>query len=293
MPAGSGRRRWITAVLTVCRMYGVGMDGPALRRDLYRGTAADYDRFRLPYPDALIDDLARRCGAHGDGRLLDLACGTGQISFATSQRFGEVWAVDQEPDMIAVVRKKAHAAGFDKNKLRALVSAAEDLSLPAETFDLVAIGNAFHRLPRYRVARLGYRALRPGGFLALLWSEVPWRGELPWQRALAAVVARWMDRAGGHDRVPADIGRARQLQPDSAVLHEAGFHVLGSYRFPTAHEWTPQELTGYVLSTSVLSRASLGRLATELAADLQRALHGHDRLTQVIDYAYELARRPG
>ena len=25
-------------------------DGPAFRRDLYRGTALDYDRFRVPYP---------------------------------------------------------------------------------------------------------------------------------------------------------------------------------------------------------------------------------------------------
>ena len=29
---------------------------PRFRTDLYRGTASDYDRFRPPYPDQLLDD---------------------------------------------------------------------------------------------------------------------------------------------------------------------------------------------------------------------------------------------
>jgi hypothetical protein len=27
--------------------------------DLYRGTAGDYDRYRLPYPEVMITDLAQ------------------------------------------------------------------------------------------------------------------------------------------------------------------------------------------------------------------------------------------
>jgi ubiquinone/menaquinone biosynthesis C-methylase UbiE len=81
------------------------------RRDLFRGTARYYDRFRVPYPRSLVDDLAERSGASGTGRLLDLACGTGQLSFALRSHFEEVWAVDQEPGMIGVAREKAEAAG--------------------------------------------------------------------------------------------------------------------------------------------------------------------------------------
>jgi hypothetical protein len=33
-------------------------------------------------------------GADGSRRHLDLACGTGQISFAMQDRFAEIWAVD-------------------------------------------------------------------------------------------------------------------------------------------------------------------------------------------------------
>ncbi|MFF4213285.1 hypothetical protein ACFYZE_28865 [Streptomyces sp. NPDC001796] len=57
---------------------------------LYQGTAAYYDRFRLPYPDAMISDLVRRTTPSGSGRLLDLASGTGQFAFPLRGWFAEV-----------------------------------------------------------------------------------------------------------------------------------------------------------------------------------------------------------
>jgi predicted RNA methylase len=42
----------------------------------------------------------------------DLFRGTAQLSFALHARYREVCAVDQEPDMVAVVREKAGAAGI-------------------------------------------------------------------------------------------------------------------------------------------------------------------------------------
>jgi SAM-dependent methyltransferase len=87
--------------------------------DLYRGTAGYYDRYRLPYPEGMLADLVRRAGVSGRGRLLDLACGTGQLAFPLRRWFCGVWAVDQEPDMVEVVRAKAAAMGarhFHRNR---------------------------------------------------------------------------------------------------------------------------------------------------------------------------------
>jgi SAM-dependent methyltransferase len=259
------------------------------RRDLYQGTARHYDRFRIPYPQALIDDLLERSGANGLGWLLDLACGTGQISFALHGRFAEVWAADQEPDMTAVVREKAGAAGI--GNIRVLTSAAEDLSAPEESFDLVAIGNAFHRLPREAVAAKVFRLLRPGGFLALLWSRGPWDGEAPWQRAMSATLDQWRARADAHGRIPAGYQQDRKERPDMSILREAGMEVLGFHEFPTAHEWTADALIGFVFSTSFLSRAALGELAPSFESELRREFAGGP-WQQTIDFAYELARRP-
>ena len=63
-------------------MLDVVSDEIRFAPDLYRGTAGYYDRFRLPYPDALTADLTRRTAPSGRGRLLDLACGTGQSLLA-------------------------------------------------------------------------------------------------------------------------------------------------------------------------------------------------------------------
>jgi SAM-dependent methyltransferase len=63
--------------------------GPRFRSDLYRGTARFYDEFRPAYPDPLFDDLRRRARITGAGRLLDLACGTGQITFGLCSDFAE------------------------------------------------------------------------------------------------------------------------------------------------------------------------------------------------------------
>jgi ubiquinone/menaquinone biosynthesis C-methylase UbiE len=267
------------------------MADPEFRRDLFRGTARYYDEFRVPYPRSLIDDLAARAG--DGGRLLDLACGTGQLSFALHARYREVWAVDQEPEMVAMVREKAGAAGI--GNIRPVTAAAEDLAAPAESFDLAAIGNAFHRLPRERVAANVRRWLRPGGCLALVWSDSPWAGDQPWQQALAAAMQRWRARASLAGRVPPGYERDRQARPDLAILEQAGFEVVGSYRFTAAHDWTPAALAGFLFSTSLMSRPALGEHAARFEEDLQREMLDcvpDGRLRQVVDFGYQLARRP-
>ena len=268
--------------------------GPVFRRDLYQGTAGYYDRFRLPYPRALTEDLAHRSGADGAGRLLDLACGTGQVCFALHARFAKVWAVDQEPEMVAVVRDKARAAGLPH--IRALAASAADLSAPGASFDLVTIGNAFHRLPRDAVAARALGWLRPGGSLALIWGRSPWDGQQPWQRALARTMDRWRALAGARDRVPAGYEQDRGERPDPVILAAAGFEIAGRYRFLAVHEWTPEALAGFMMSTSVLSPAALGGMVADFGDDLRRELYAFTasgRLPQTIDYAYDLARRPG
>jgi len=267
--------------------------GPVFRRDLYRGTARDYERFRVPYPPGLTGDLADRAGADGRGTLLDLACGTGLHGFALRPRFAEVWAVDQEPDMIAVVREKARAAGL--RNVRAMTCAAEEFEAPGGSVDLVTIGNAFHRLPREAVAARVFEWLRPGGFLALVWGRGPWAGEAPWQRAMVATMDRWKTRARAHGRVPPGYEQARQDRPDGAILRDAGFEAAGTCQFLTEHDWTAEDLAGFALSTSVLSRAALGGMTEDFAADLRRELHASQpdgRFRQAMDFACDLARRP-
>lgn len=262
------------------------------RPDLYRGIAGDYDRFRVGYPKAMLDDLVTRSALTGRGRLLDLACGTGQITFALHGHFAEVWSVDQEPDMVELVRAKAATAGM--SHIRAVASPAEEFTASAETFELVAVGNAFHRLQRQAVASKVLRWLQPGQCCALLWADGPWRGTADWQQAMAATLDTWTDRAGTRGLVPLGWDQDRVEYPDGTVLEASGFEPVGSYAFPHHHEWTIEALIGFAYSTSFLPRTALGDLADAFEADLRNALGATDpavRFHETINFGYELARR--
>ena len=264
------------------------------RTDLYRGTAEYYDRFRRPYPAELIDDLAVRTGADGTGRLLDLACGTGQVCFALRGRFAEIWAVDQEPDMISLLRQKT-AALSEPPHFEFRTEAAENLAAPESSFDLVATGNAFHRLRRAVVATLVLRWLRPGGHLALLWGGGPNEGNAPWQHALRDQMQRWQQRPGAKQRVPAGYEADRAARPDADIFRAAGFEIVGRQEYPVSQVRTAAEIAGNAASTSVLSAEALGPDAAAFGASLRQALLAAEpggEFRQDTTFACQLARRP-
>ncbi len=268
-------------------------DEPRFAADLYRGTAGYYDRYRLPYPEVMITDLVRRAEVSGHGCLLDLACGTGQLTFPLRRWFCEVWAVDSEPDMVEVVRAKAAAVGA--GDVRPVVSSAESLGAEPDCFELAVIGNAFHRLDRDLVAGRILGWLKPGGHLALCWWSGPSAGEEDWQRALAATLDRWKAALGAEGRVPAGWDLPRRRRPDPQLLAGAGFEVAGRCEFSIEHRWSLPELAGYVRSTSFLPATVLGDQAAAFDADLAAGLGPHSNsgaFTQTVSFAYELARKP-
>lgn len=60
---------------------------PEFRPGLYEGTAADYDRFRLPYADDLIEWVQAELAIDGTGLLVDLGAGTGHVARAVRPFF--------------------------------------------------------------------------------------------------------------------------------------------------------------------------------------------------------------
>lgn len=269
-------------------------DKPQFRLDLYQGSAGYYDRYRLGYPEVMLAELTRRAEVSGVGRLLDLACGTGQLAFPLRHWFREVWAVDQEGDMVELVRAKAAAEGTEE--IRPVVSSAEELDAELGYFEMVVIGNAFHRLDRDLVAARILGWLKPGGHLALCWSSSPWKGAEDWQQVFSATVDKWQEKLGAADRVPAGWNLPRERRPDTQVISEAGFEVLERGEFAVEHRWTLPELAGHVRSTSFLPASTLGDRGAAFDADLEASLSPYSRdgaFIQSVSYAYDLARKPG
>ena len=241
---------------------GPGVTTPADTPTEFAGTAADYLRYRPPYPEALLVELRARAGVSGSGVLLDLACGPGRVALPMARHFARVLAVDIEPEMIDVGRREAARLGIANVEWR--VQRAEELDLPASSIELVTVGEAFHRLDQAQIVERALHWLTPRGAFATLAGEQVWRGRERWKRVLVDVVNRWTRGALGE---PNDAAWGGPVE----LLRGVGLSVCeGECNVDIA--WTCDSIVGLMYSTSVASRRALGDDARALEDDLRRAL---------------------
>jgi hypothetical protein len=79
------------------------------------------------------------------------------------------------------------------------------------------------------------------------------------------------------------------------VLRRVGFSYEGSHDFSIPHVWTIETLTGYLYSTSVLSRQALGDLAPLFEEDLSMRMlrcRPNGSFEQAVRFSYQLAQKP-
>ena len=124
------------------------------------------------WKDAMMDWLAPRPGQ----RLLDVAGGTGDISFRFLKRAGHGHAtvLDLTEPMLVEGRKRAEAAAM-VNSLDWVVGDAMSLPFPDNTFDVYTISFGIRNVTRPADALAeAYRVLKPGGRLMVLeFSQIP------------------------------------------------------------------------------------------------------------------------
>ncbi len=264
---------------------------PEFATDLFAGTADYYAKYRDGYPDPMLDEIMITAEATGDGTLLDLACGTGQLAIPLAPRFADVWAVDQEPEMITVGAAEAARAGVDVRWTR---GSAETLSVDDGRLELITIGNAFHRLDRPTVARAARRWLRPGGALVIMGSgRRPEDPRPDWQRIVQQTIREWRQMAPSPPSPTADQSPPGQrLSSHEDVLAEEGFRVTHR-SFAVAKERSLDEVIGHLYSSSYASRRALGPDVDEFEARLRSRLIDHQptgRFVENIGYFFSIGR---
>jgi demethylmenaquinone methyltransferase/2-methoxy-6-polyprenyl-1,4-benzoquinol methylase len=124
------------------------------------------------WKDAMMDWLAPRAGQ----RLLDVAGGTGDISFRFLKRagYGHATVLDLTKPMLVEGRKRAEA-GAMHDQLDWVVGDAMSLPFPDNTFDVYTISFGIRNVTRPQEAlNEAYRVLKPGGRLMVLeFSQIP------------------------------------------------------------------------------------------------------------------------
>lgn len=102
--------------------------------------------------------------------LADIGAGSGYFTFRLSERVGargKVYAVDIQPEMLALIRQRMKTRGFAN--IEPILGTITDPKLPAEAIDLILMVDVYHEFSHpYEMTTAMVRALKPGGRLVFV-----------------------------------------------------------------------------------------------------------------------------
>lgn len=223
-------------------------------RRFYAGTAETYDATE----DCVVDprQQARLRGLVEDAlrllpptiRALDACGGSGNATMLLAEHGARPVTVDVSPDMLALLERKARAAGFEPDTRLAPV---EDFLREDETaWDLIVFSSALHHLEDPgAVLELAASRLAPGGILVTVFDPVLADRRLGRLRRVdyalhvalrtpGRVPAILRRRASGGESVGAEAERHALAGLDdralAARLESAGLEILGHRRYMDA-----------------------------------------------------------
>ncbi len=178
--------------------YGQAEDRPGWVRNMFDGTAADYDRIERLIGFGSGSRYRRhallRAGLKQGMQVLDVGVGTGLVARQAAAIVGDpasVAGIDPSPGML-------HNAQLPPG-IKLVEGYAENIPYPDASFDFVSMGYALRHIEDISVAFCEFfRVLRPGGRLCILEVTRPekrllaallkgyLRGVVPWLAKMAA-----------------------------------------------------------------------------------------------------------
>ena len=134
-------------------------------RGLFDGIASRYDASRQGYPAETVDAVCASAGISRGAEVLEIGCGTGQLTGQLAGRGFNLTAIDIGAAMIEAAR-----SNVADPLVRFEVCSFEEFAGGGQ-FDLIVSATAFHWVdPGIGLAK-ATRLLRRGGWLALLTTE--------------------------------------------------------------------------------------------------------------------------
>ena len=259
----------------------------------FTGPVAEfYALFRRGYPDPVVDRLVAALGLDAGSRVLDVGCGTGQLTLPLAGRTRAVLGVDVEADMLRLARRAARDAGAG-NAAWLLASDVELDVLGALTgeqaFDAATIDQALHWMNVPRFFETLRRLVRRGGSVAVVTNGEPqWLLDTPWSRALLAHLQEWLGRKltarCGTD--PAAQRRYRE------ALAAAGFDRIEEEVVAYREQLTFRQLVGSVYSAMTPETIPRGAAREAFEQRLRDALGSAETFSEDVRVGTLVGRSP-
>jgi ubiquinone/menaquinone biosynthesis C-methylase UbiE len=142
-----------------------GTPDSVLRREqeFHDALSAGFDASQLAprEPDELDQSLLARAGQIAGAEVLELGCGTGDLTLQLLARGANLTALDLSDGMVGIARERVDR--FSRARASFVAAPVERCGLPTESFDLVIGKWIFHHADIGGAAREIRRVLRPGG----------------------------------------------------------------------------------------------------------------------------------
>jgi SAM-dependent methyltransferase len=149
---------------------------PITERSRATWTSGDFGRIAAGYTQGAAEFIARLALGAGD-RVLDVACGTGNLTIPAARTGATVTGVDLAPNLIAQAKERAEAESL---VIRFDVGNAEQLPYENGSFDatVTMFGAMFAARPERAAAEL-LRVTRSGGRVAMAnWTPAGFVGQM-------------------------------------------------------------------------------------------------------------------
>ncbi|MFE2614413.1 class I SAM-dependent methyltransferase [Micromonospora chalcea] len=244
--------------------------------------ATYYARHRRGYPSELLDALAAAFRLGGDDTVVDLGCGTGQLSLPLADRVSTVVGIDPEPDMLAIARRTA----LDRGTANATWVLGSDSDVPAlsrllggRAVGALTVAVAIHFMDRDSLFEAARPLLRSGGGIAVVTNGEPlWTQDTEWSRALRGCLERMVGHPVTGRCQTDEEGRRRNRE----ALVRAGYrYEETSVRYDAP--LTVDDMVGGVFSAMSVERLPPSQRRAEFAADVRDALGGRTEVTERVD----------
>ncbi len=131
---------------------------------VFNRVAAAYDRHRPTYPEQLIDLACQIAGLDRGDQVLEIGCGTGQLTRSLLARGLRVTAIEPGAQLAGLARQRLGGLG----DLELVNARFEDARLPHEHFQAVFSASAIHWVDPDVGWQRAADALVPDGTLALI-----------------------------------------------------------------------------------------------------------------------------
>lgn len=251
----------------------------------FRGEVADlYHRYRHGYPGAVLDALAGAFGLTGRDVVVDLGCGTGQLTLPLAARVRAVVGIDPEPDMLQ--RARQAAGEQDVRNVTWMIGADTDVPalrglLGGHSVAAVTVGQALHWMSHQDLFRAIIPLVRPRGGVAVVTNGKPlWLQDTGWSLALRDYLERWLGT-----RLTSACGTDEQSQRRyHHDLAAAGFEVIAR-SFDYAAELDLEQLVGGVYSALGVTRLPAPDQRSAFAEQIRRAVAPHEHFSEHVHVA--------